>query len=122
MAWKKSPPYMIELFESLLPADGRISRRTMFGCPCAFISGNMYCGLFEGSLFLRLSQEDRDEARQQLGAIPFEPLAGRPMREYVALPDDVLEDDAQLDDWMARSLAYAAALPPKPKTARKSKY
>jgi TfoX/Sxy family transcriptional regulator of competence genes len=43
------------------------------------------------------------------------------MREYVTLPDDVLEDEAQLDDWMGRALAYAGGLPPKEKKPRKTK-
>jgi TfoX/Sxy family transcriptional regulator of competence genes len=121
MAWTKPPPYMVDLFEGLLPADSRVTKRQMFGNPCGFVNGNMYCGLFEGSLFLRLSPADREEARESLGATAFEPLSGRPMREYVALPDDVLEDEAQLDHWMNRALAYGDSLPPKKQKPRKRK-
>ena len=121
MALEKPPPYMVELFDSILPLDGRVERRKMFGSPCGFVNGNMFCGLFERSMFLRLSEADRGEAVDQLGAAPFEPMKGRPMREYVTLPDDLLEDEAQLDDWMGRALAYAGGLPPKEKKPRKSK-
>ncbi len=118
MSWEKSPPYMIELFEALLPADGRVTRRVLFGCPCAFVAGNMFCGLFEGRLFLRLGEADRAAAGAALGARPFDPLGGRPMREYVLLPDDALEDDTRLEDWIARAFAFAAAPSPKPRPKR----
>jgi len=121
MAWTKPPPYMVELFDGLLPSGPSVTRRIMFGNPCGFVNGNMFCGLFESSLFLRLSEQDRDEARARLEATPFEPLPGRPMREYVALPDDVLEDETQLDDWMTRALAFGETLPPKKQKVRKSK-
>jgi len=121
MALEKPPPYMVELFDSILPLDSRVERRKMFGSPCGFVNGNMFCGLFERSMFLRLSEADCAEAVEQLGAVSFEPMKGRPMREYVTLPDDVLEDEAQLDDWMGRALAYAGGLPPKEKKPRKTK-
>ncbi len=121
MALEKPPPYMVELFDSILPLDSRVERRKMFGSPCGFVNGNMFSGLFEKSMFLRLSEADRSEAVEQLGAVSFEPMKGRPMREYVTLPDDVLEDEAQLDDWMGRALAYAGGLPPKEKKLRKTK-
>ena len=40
-------------------------------------------------------------------------MRGRPMREYVVLPAELLEDAAAVRDWTARALAHAAALPPK---------
>jgi hypothetical protein len=39
------------------------------------------------------------------------------MREYVALPPTISAEDARV--WVARSLDYAASLPPKP--AKKAK-
>ncbi len=33
MAWKKSPPELIELLEEILPKDPRAERRKMFGYP-----------------------------------------------------------------------------------------
>jgi TfoX/Sxy family transcriptional regulator of competence genes len=121
IAFEKPPPYMVELFDSILPLDSRVERRKMFGSPCGFVNGNMFCGLFEKSMFLRLSEADRAEAIDKLDTTLFDPMKGRPMREYVTLPDDLLEDEAQLDDWMGHALAYAGGLPPKEKKPRKSK-
>jgi hypothetical protein len=50
-------------------------------------------------------------------------MAGRPMRDYVVMPGPLVADPAELEPWVAKALAYAAALPPKaPKpTAAKGK-
>ncbi len=120
MAWRKSPPELIALFDAALPDDARIERRKMFGYPCAFVNGNMFTGLHQEDWVVRLSEVDRDTAKQDLGAGMFEPMAGRPMREYVSLPEAVLSDDAALADWIGRSLAYASSLPVKVKKPRKA--
>ena len=57
----------------------------------------------------------------QPGAHLFEPMEGRPMKEYVVFPDEMLADRDALRGWMARGLAYAASLPPKEKKPRKKK-
>jgi hypothetical protein len=48
------------------------------------------------------------------GGGPFEPMAGRPMREYVVLPPAWREDEPhRVREWVARSLDHAEELPPK---------
>jgi hypothetical protein len=47
------------------------------------------------------------------GAAPFSPMAGRTMKGYAVLPSDVIEDDAVLDGWLRRAIAYVATLPAK---------
>ena len=48
-----------------------------------------------------------------LGGRTFEPMPGRPMREYVVLPAAVLGDAGALARWVRRGVDYAAGLPPK---------
>ncbi len=50
-------------------------------------------------------------------AAAFEPMPGRPMKEYVVVPPTLVNDDA-VEDWVRRSLAYAGQLPAK-KPAKK---
>jgi hypothetical protein len=40
------------------------------------------------------------------------------MTGYTILPDAILNDDAERDRWIGRSLAYVATLPPKPAAKR----
>ena len=115
MAWRKSPPALIELFDAALPEDPRVERRQMFGYPAAFAGGNMFAGLFEDKCVLRLAEAEREALRSKHGAVGFEPMPGRPMREYSVLPEKLLADRKAFRSWLERGLAYAASLPPKSK-------
>jgi len=44
-------------------------------------------------MFVRLAEEDRAALLARPGAVVFSPMMGRPMREYVVLPQSVLEDE-----------------------------
>lgn len=112
MKLTRNPPWLIAIFEGAL-AGSDAARRTMFGSACAFVGGNLACGLFGASLFVRLSEPDRARLLAQPGAEPFDPMGGRPMREYAVVPPALLEDEAALRDWIARALEFAGRLPPK---------
>lgn len=118
MAWAKTPDSLKAAFETLLPADPRVERRKMFGLPCAFVNGNMFAGVHESSLILRLGEADRDAARREIGARDFAPM-GRLMRAYVAVSEPTGEDLDVMRLWLARALAFAADLPAKAKKPRK---
>ena len=85
----------------------------MFGYPAAFVRGHMFAGLFQDSMILRLSAEDRADCSGRLGAQPFEPMPGRPMREYLTVPPAMLESPAELERWVGKAFAYAGSLPAK---------
>ena len=109
---------LINIFSKAIESLPGIEPRKMFGYPCAFVNGQMFVGVFQDRLMLRLSDADRVKFLTLEGAKPFEPMPGRPMREYVEVPDDVLKS-AELKKWLKKSLAYAQSLPPK-KKAKKS--
>jgi TfoX/Sxy family transcriptional regulator of competence genes len=85
----------------------------MFGNVAAFISGQMFAGLFGNVVFVRLDEAARTELLAEPGAGPFEPMKGRPMREYVALPGTWRDRPERARAWVARSLVWAATLPAK---------
>jgi TfoX/Sxy family transcriptional regulator of competence genes len=120
MPWEKSPPDLVELFYSVLPSDPALERRKMFGYPCAFVHGHMFTGLYEHSMIVKLQDDQYQQLMAIEGAAPFEPMAGRPMRGYVVLPDSVLQDTQALRGWVSRAFATAAALEPKVAKPRKS--
>jgi TfoX/Sxy family transcriptional regulator of competence genes len=121
MAWTKSPEALVNLFIESLPDDPRIERRKMFGYPSAFVNGNMFTGLFQDQMFVRVSPEDHAALEGRYGPLPFEPMAGRPMRGYTRLPDDIIADEGEVAAWIAKSLAWSAALPAKEKKPAKKK-
>jgi TfoX/Sxy family transcriptional regulator of competence genes len=114
MPWKKSSPALIATFERVRPPAGEgVEHKQMFGFPCAFVNGQMFTGLHEESMILRLAPEDRAEFLTRPGAAIFEPMAGRSMKQYVRVPPALLADEEALGEWMARALAFARSLPPK---------
>src|ERR1700704_3851213 len=83
----------------------------MFGYRAAFVNGNLFMSLFEDRMVLRLPHGPRAELLAMEGADTFEPMAGRPMKEYVLVPASVLAAPEALDAWVATALAYGGALP-----------
>jgi hypothetical protein len=73
------------------------------------------------SWIVRLAEKDRLAAIDKQGARLFEPIAGRPMREYIVLPEVALANREELAAWLQRGFRYATSLPPKAKTGRKAK-
>ncbi len=112
--WRAAPDELKRRFaDAVTPLPG-VEIRKMFGYPAAFYNEQMFAGVFQESMMVRLSSEDRAELLAQPGAAAFEPMPGRPMREYVVLPQPVVLDPAALGEWLHRGLTYAASLPPKP--------
>ena len=112
MRFTKSPAGLVTFFDGLVAETGG-ERRLMFGCPCAFANGNMFAGLFGSQLFVRLDQADRSELLSAEGAQVFDPMGGRPMREYVVVPKQTAEDASTLRPWLKKALRYASSLPGK---------
>ena len=101
------------LFRDLLPAAPGVVARKMFGQPAAFVHGHLFFGVFGGNVFVRLSEGDRTKVERIPGVVPFEPMPGRPMREYRVLPRSLLARPAEARQWVGRSLEFARGLPPK---------
>lgn len=121
MAWKKSSEDLIERFYAALPDDHRVERRKMFGYPCAFVNGNMFTGLHQDDMIVRLPEARRAELLEREGARPFEPMKGRVMKEYVALPPDVIAESTAMAARVMEAFEFAAAMAPKEKKPRKKK-
>ena len=108
-----------DFFASLVPEHPAVSIRPMFGQLSAFVNGNMFMGIFGEDVLLRLPEDDRAELTAAGGG-PFEPMPGRPMREYVLVPPAWREDPARIRRWAARALDHAEELPPKQAGAKKT--
>jgi len=112
MTFHKAPPDLVEHFAEVMANVPDAQLRKMFGYPAAFANGYMFTGLHQDRWVIRLP----DEARSRLtamGATPFEPMPGRPMKEYVVVPDAVVTNPAKLRAWVDQAYAYAKKLPAK---------
>jgi TfoX/Sxy family transcriptional regulator of competence genes len=116
-AWRKAPAELVERFHTAVDGIDGLEVRPMFGYPAAFIGGNMTAGLYQETFLVRLPDAERAE-RHADGWVTFEPMPGRPMREYLALPAEVVADPGATREWVERAAAYVRTLPPKPPKGR----
>jgi TfoX/Sxy family transcriptional regulator of competence genes len=119
MAWEKANKELIELLENTV-IDYPCDRRFMFGSPTFFVNDNMFAGVHQDTVILRLTDKDRAElyaAHPEAG--PFTPMPGRPMKEYAALPDALVKNKTLFASLVKRSYEYAKTLPAKPAKRKK---
>jgi TfoX N-terminal domain len=121
--FEKPPADLVARFEQVLQrvATPETTRRPMFGHPCAWVGGNMASGLFASHWWVRLPPSELASVLASGEATTFQVMPGRDMQGYAVMPPDVVADDAKVDDWVGRALAYTATLPPKEPKARKPK-
>lgn len=110
--WRKAPADLVARFHEAVAGIEGVEVRKMFGYPAAFIGGNLTAGLYQESVMVRLSDAERAE-RIADGWSLFEPMPGRPMREYVALPAEAATDVEAIRHWVDRAAAHVRTLPPK---------
>ncbi len=114
MKWRKPSPELIHAFEAVIPGPPAVQRQ-MFGFPAAFVNGNMFMGLHQEDMILRLPEDCRTELLKVSGARVFEPMPGRPMHEYIVVPPSILADRYRLASWAEKARDYGLTLKPKDK-------
>src|SRR5262249_35533090 len=107
-AFTKPPAELVETFQRAVTELRDVQPRQMFGYPAAFANTQMFTCLFQDRMIIRLSEADR-EAFAREGATPFEPMPGRAMREYLAVPPAVLSSPPTLRSWLVRAHAFATS-------------
>src|SRR3954453_12806732 len=106
-----------ELAERIRHALARkrgIEEKKMFGCICFFLNGNALVGVWKDRLIARLGPEEGEASLREPHVRAFD-ITGKPMRNWVAVEPDGVEDDDQLKGWIERALKFVKALPAKGK-------
>jgi hypothetical protein len=96
--------------DRLRDAAGVVEKK-MFGGLAFLTYGNMTVGVHGDDLIARISPQNMEAALARPGVRPFD-ITGRPMRGWVLVAGDDLDDDV-LDRWIAETGAFVATLPPK---------
>lgn len=117
--WTPSPEWLVEAFDGLVPQHPDVERRKMFGYPCAFAGGNMFIGLHQDRLVLRLPDDERESFLARYDSELFSPFPGRTMREYVVVPRPLIAEPGELSPWIEKSRAYAGSLEPRKRKAKR---
>src|SRR5690242_9806307 len=113
MKWEKPSEAIIQTFDAALPDDKRVEKRKMFGMPAAFVNGNMFCSVFQQDIMVKLSAVSIDNWIKNKKAKPFEPMPGRPMKEYIGVPKEIFSKPDELKKLFKESFDYAVTLKPK---------
>jgi len=118
--WAARDDAFIERIEGLL-ATAPVRRKSMFGTSAWFLESNnmMFAGAWGDSIMVRVGSERTATLIESGVAEPFDPMGGKPMREYVLLNADRIAEDDQLLSWLEEASQFAGSLPPKQKKSRK---
>ncbi len=119
--WAKKDEALIERVDGLL-STVPVRRKNMFGTVAWFLDSNdmMFVGAWGEGIMARVGAERTASLIESGGTEPFDPLGGRPMREYVLLNGDRIAEDDVLLDWLDQANVFAAALPPKARKPRRN--
>ena len=112
------PQDKIDLYDRLIATNPEIERKGVSN-PYTSVNGYMFTHLSKtGTLGLRLSKEDREAFLEKYNTSLYESY-GAIMKEFVTVPDDLLENTGELKAYLDLSFAYTKSMKPKP-TKKKS--
>ena len=89
-----------------------IEEKKMFGGIAFMLNGNMCCGVVKADLCLRLGKEGTAAALEETHVRPMD-FTGKPLKTMVYVSAKGIADDADLEAWVERGMAFAETLPKK---------
>ena len=89
-----------------------VEEKKLFGCVCFFLDGNVLAGVWKDRLIARLGPDEGEAALREPHDRAFD-ITGRPMKKWVAVEPEGVEDDEQLNVWIQRALQFVRTLPVK---------
>ena len=96
-----------ELNELILDLEG-VAARKMFGMDGHSCGRKAFGGWWEDKFVLKLPPADHARALKLPGAEAFDPMGGRPMKEWVVLPDMESDEAVKLAE-VAKNYVQAAS-------------
>ena len=96
----------------IVPRKKGIEEKKMFGGVGFLLNGNMLVGVWKEFLIVRLGPDEGTKALKEKFVIPFD-ITGKPMKGWVMVVPDGVEDDDQLKKWIQRSTKFVGTLPAK---------
>jgi TfoX/Sxy family transcriptional regulator of competence genes len=97
--------------ERLAPTGG-VAEKQMFGGLAFLVDGNMCVGVIGEELIARVGLDATGTALERPGTRLFD-FSGRPMKGWITVASDGLEDDDALAAWIDDALRFVHTLPPK---------
>ena len=89
-----------------------IKEKLLFGCACFLLGGNVLVGVWKDSLIVRVGPDGYEDALLEPHVREFD-ITGRPMKGWVVVEPEGVEDDDQLKGWIERAVTFVGKLPKK---------
>ncbi len=80
-----------------------IEEKKLFGGIGFLLNGNMLVGVWKESMIVRLGPDEGEEALRERHVRAFN-ITGRPMKGWVMVGPEGVEDDGQLSGWIQRAV------------------
>lgn len=103
---------LAERIRVVLGEHGPVSERRMFGGIAFMVRGHMTVGILKDELMVRVGPEAYPGALREPHARSMD-FTGRPMKGIVFVAPEGMEDDADLERWIERAIAFTTSLPEK---------
>ena len=112
------PTEKLELYEKLVATNPELKRKGA-KTPYTSLNGHMFSFLTEtGSMALRLPTKEREAFLKEYDTT-LSVRYGSIMKEYVVVPDALLENTEELKEFFDLSFEYVGSLKPKPTKRKK---
>jgi TfoX/Sxy family transcriptional regulator of competence genes len=105
---------LAERIRQRLARRKNVEEKKMFGGVGFLLNGNILVGVWKDSLIVRLGPDEGDEALKEPHVKEFD-ITGRPMKGWVLVELEGIENDEQLKDWIERATIFVRTLPAKEK-------
>ena len=103
---------LAERVREILAGDTGIEEKRMFGGLAFLANGNMVCGILDTELMARVGPRNYEAALGDRHVREMD-FTGRPMRGFVMVASDAIEEDDTLGSWVRACLSFVLELPPK---------
>src|SRR5437016_3712575 len=103
---------LAERIRQALARRKNVAEKTMFGGVGFLLHGNLLVGVWKDSLIVRLGPEEGEDALLEPHVRAFD-VTGRPMKGWVLVEPEGVEDDDQLTVWIERATKFVRTLPAK---------
>ena len=103
---------LAERIRQQLARRKNVDEKRMFGGIGFLLNGNMLVGVWKDSLIVRVGPDDYEDALLELHVREFD-ITGRPMKGWVMVGSEGVEDAEQLTDWIERATKFVKGLPTK---------
>jgi TfoX/Sxy family transcriptional regulator of competence genes len=86
-----------------------VEEKKMFGGVGFLLHGNMLVGVWKDSLIVRLGPDNYGDALLEPHVREFD-ITGKPMKGWVLVEPEGVQDDDQLTNWIARATRFVRTL------------